>query len=89
MKDIVSPGISTFLDQGLSSEYVRIVDVQYGMIWKDSIPILKSCNIRLSGNEDELVWIYSKTCKYTPKEGYSRLIKEREDQELIWWWKEF
>ena len=88
LNDIVNPQTSTFLDQGwLSSDFVGLVDVQDGLIWKGFIAILKVGNIILSGNADELVWIHSKTGKYTPNDGYTQLIKENEDIELIWWWK--
>ena len=69
LKNIVNPMISTFLDQGwISLEYVGIVNVHDGMILKDYIAILKANNIRLYENEDELIWIYSKIGKHTPKE---------------------
>ena len=43
--------------------------------------------MRLSNDDDELVWNLSKSGKYTPKEGYVQLLLNRTKLEYSWWWK--
>ena len=88
LKDIGCPGVSMLMEQGwLSRENVGLVDIQDVIIWKGFIVVLKASNLRLTNAVDELVWIQSKTGKYSPKDGYLQLIKDRNEVEIFWWWK--
>ena len=83
LNDIGCPGTSMLLEQGcLSSKNIGIVDIQDALIWNGYIIILKASNVRLSDVVEELVWIQSKTGKYSPKDGYLQLIKDRTDVEI-------
>jgi hypothetical protein len=51
------------------------------------ITVLKTTQVRLRDQEDELVWDRTASGIYTPKEGYNFLIQEQVQAEPIWWWK--
>ena len=52
-------------------------------MWNDYLAILESSHVRLSNEDDALVWNLSKTGKYSPKEGYAQLMHR--DVDHIWW----
>ena len=64
------------------------MDLQDVSLWNGFIAILKASNIRLSNAVDEIVWIQSKSGKYSPKDGYLQLIEDRNEVDISYWWKE-
>ena len=49
--------------------------------------LLKTSHVRLSCDEDLLIWNQSKYGKYTPRSSYLQLMLDRQEKELSWWWK--
>ena len=75
LKDIGEPGLTCLMEQQwLSAEYIGLVDLQDVSVWNGYLAILKASHVRLSNDADELVWNLSKSCKYTPKDGYVQLM---------------
>ena len=52
-------------------------------MWNGYLAILKSSHVRISSDDDTLVWNLSKSGRYSPKEGYAQLINR--DMDHIWW----
>jgi hypothetical protein len=48
------------------------------------ITVLKTIQVRLRDQEDELVWERIASGIYTPKEGYNFLIQEQVHAKSIW-----
>ena len=66
--------MSILLEQGcISSENLGLEDLRDVLIWNGHIALLKASNIRLFDFDDELVWIQSKSGKYSPKDGYLKI----------------
>ena len=42
--------------------------------------LLKTSHVRLSGDEDLLIWNQSKSGKYTPRSGYLQLLMDRQEE---------
>ena len=40
-------------------------------MWNGYIAILKASNVRISNDDDALVWNLSKSGHYSPKDGYA------------------
>ena len=57
------------------------------IIWNNYVALLISSHVQISNEDDQLVWSYSKTGKYTPKAIYFYLIEDRNDLDWSWWWK--
>ena len=57
------------------------------IIWNNCVALLISSHVQISNEDDQLVWSYSKTGKYTPKASYFYLIEDRNDLDWSWWWK--
>ena len=68
----------------LTVDYIGLVDLQEIATWNGYIAILKASHVRISNEDDVLVWNLSKSGKYTPKEGYAKLMMVR-DVEYSWW----
>ena len=45
--------------------------------WNEYVGLLKTSHVRLTGDEDFLIWNQSKSGKYTPKTGYLQLLMDR------------
>ena len=87
LKDIACLGIVLLQDQGwLHADLFGFVEQEI-IIWNNYVALLISSHVRISNEDDQLVWSYSKTGKYTPKAGYFYLIEDRNDLDYSWWWK--
>ena len=47
-------------------------------VWNGYLSTLKESHVILSNEDDKLVWILSKSGRYTPKEGYVHLLDRSE-----------
>ena len=87
LKDIAFPGTVLLQDQGwLNVDLFSFVDQEI-IIWNNYVVLLTSSHVRISIEDDQLVWSLSKTGKYTPKAGYFHLIQDRNEMESFWLWK--
>ena len=88
LKDIGGLGMTFMMEQVfLSTDIFGLVDIQDITCWNDFLAILKASHVRLSDDVDELGWNLSKYGKYSPKDGYLRLMLDRNEMEYSWWWK--
>ena len=71
--------------QWLSADFIDFSDPFEIDEWNGYLTILKSSHVRITNDDDTLVWNLSKSDRYSPKEGYAQLM--RRDLEPIWWWK--
>ena len=71
--------------QWLSADFISFTDPFEIDVWNGYLTILKSSHVRITNDDDTLVWNLSKSCRYSPKEGYAQFM--RKDLEPIWWWK--
>ena len=69
-----------FTAESIGFTYPQEIDV-----WNGYVAILKSSHVRISTDDDALVWNLSKSSRYSPKEGYAQLMIR--DMDHIWWWK--
>ena len=87
LKDIACIGIVILQDQvWLTADFFDFVDQEI-IIWNNYVSFLTSSHVRITTEDDQLVWSLSKTSKYTPKDGYFHLIQVRNEMESSWWWK--
>jgi hypothetical protein len=84
---LVDPDQTTIWSQGWKS----VVD--FGLDDVDATELeryitgLKRTQVRLRDQEDELIWDQTTSGFYTPKDGYTYLIRELVQSEPAWWWK--
>ena len=45
--------------------------------------LLKTSHVRLSSDEDLLLWNQSKSGKYTPRSGYLQLLMDRQEGTVL------
>ena len=87
LKYIGAPGLTVLMEQGwLSADHLGLTDHLDVSVWNGYLSTLKASHVRLSNEDDKLVWILSKSGRYTPKEGYVQLL-DRSELEYSWWWK--
>jgi hypothetical protein len=55
--------------------------------WKRYIISLENSFVRLSDQEDQLIWSFNPTGKYSPKHGYLSLIQATKQEPPPWWGK--
>ena len=80
--------MTLLLEHGwLSVDSVGLEDHQDITSWNAFVSILKSSHVRLSNDDDMLIWNQAKSGKYTPKTGYLQLFLDRHVEEVSWWWK--
>ena len=83
LKDIGCPNVSLLLNQGwFSAALIGLVEQQDITCWNEYLALLKSSHVRLSCDEDLLIWNQSKSGKYTLKSGYLQLVLDRQMEEL-------
>ena len=81
LKDITCNGTALLQDQGwLNADFFGFVDQEI-IIWNTYVALMTSSHDRISNEGDPLVWILSKTGKYTPKASYFHLIQDRNEME--------
>lgn len=85
LSDIGILGSVLMSQKWLSAESIGFLDPHEITTWNGYIAILKSSHVRLPDADDCLIWILSKTGKYSPEEGYGELINR--EVESVWWWK--
>ena len=72
LSDIGIHGLSTLMaQQWFSAEYIGFTAPLEIDVWNGYIAILKSSHVRISIDDDALVWNLSKSGRYSPKEGYA------------------
>ena len=54
--------------------------------WANYIRALQESHIRLTQQEDQLIWAISPKGYYTPKLGYLTLYQNKEPHEKLGWW---
>ena len=73
--DIGSHGLNAMMPQlWFYVESIGFSNPQEIDVWNDYVAILKSSHVRISDDDDALVWILSKSSRCTPKEGYTQLM---------------
>ena len=87
LKDIACFGSALLQDQGWLNADLFGFDDQEITIWNSYITLLTASHAKITTEDDKLIWILSKTGKYTPKAGYFHLILDRNEMEKSWWWK--
>ena len=79
LKDIGVPGLIPLMEQGwLLADQLGLDDHQDAIVWNGYLSILKRSHVRLTNDNDVLVWNLSKYGLYTPKEGYVQLLLDRD-----------
>jgi hypothetical protein len=78
---------TTLWAQGWKSATDLDLNVEESAELKSYLTALKTSQIRLRDQEDELVWDRNDSGIYTPKEGYNHLIQDLVQAEPVWWWK--
>ena len=87
LNDIACLGMVLLQDQGwLHADVFGFVE-QENIIWNNYVALLISSHVRITTEDDQLVWSLSKIGKYTPKDGYFHLIQVRNEIESFWWWQ--
>ena len=72
LSDIGLHGLSALMaQQWFSADFNGLTDPQEIDVWNGYIAILKSSHVRISNDDDALVWNLSKSGRYSPKEGYT------------------
>ena len=75
LKDIACTVTVLLQDQGwMNADFFGFVDQEI-IIWNTYVSFLTSSHVRISNEDDQLVWSLSKTGKYTRKAGYFHLIQ--------------
>ena len=88
LKDIGVPGLIPLMEQvWLSVDQLGLDDHQDVAVWNGYLSILKRSHVRLTNDNDVLVWNLSKSCLYTPKKGYVQLLLDRDGMDHSQWWK--
>ena len=88
LNDIGCPDMSLLNNQGwFSAALIGLAEQQDITCWNEYLALLKTSHVRLSCDEDLLIWNHSKSGKYTLKSGYLQLVLDRQVEELSWWWK--
>ena len=72
------------IQQWLTTKSIVFVDPQDIAVWNGYIAILKASHVRISNEDDVIVWNLSKSGHYSPKDGYAQLMMDRE-VEYSWW----
>ena len=78
---------STIWAQGWKSATTLDLNIEESTKLERYLIALKTSQIRIREQEDELVWDRNDSGIYTPKEGYLHLIQETSQVEPLWWWK--
>ena len=65
--------------QWFSAEYIGFDDPFEIDVWNGYLAILKSSHVRITNDNDALVWNLSKSGRYSPKEGYAQLMHREMD----------
>ena len=87
LKDIAWLGLSILQEHGwFNASILGFVD-QETIYWNAYLALLKSSHVRLTNEDDRLVWSQSKIGEYIAKAGYLHLIQNRNEMEISWWWK--
>ena len=80
LSDIGIFGMSVLMPQEwLSADTLGFIDPFEIAVWNGYIAILKYSHVRISNEDDCLIWHLSKTGKYSPKVGYAELIYREVD----------
>ena len=71
LSDIGLHGMTALLaQQWFTADSIGFTDPQEIDVWNGYVAILKSSHVRISNDDDALVWNLSKFGQYSPKEGY-------------------
>ena len=88
LKDIGRPTVTLLLEQGwLFVDRIDLVDNTDIILWNGYLPMLKAIHVRLSIDDNILVWNQAKSRVYSPKVGYLQMILDRNEVEYSWRWK--
>ena len=85
IKDIASTSTTFLQNQGWLNSDFFYFDDQEIVIWNSYVALLTSSHVRISAEDDQMIWSLSKNGKYTPKAGYLHLIHDRNEIECFWW----
>ena len=82
LSDIGIPGLTDLMaQQWLFADFIGFSDPFDIDVWNGYLTILKSSHVRISNDDDILVWNLSRSGRYSPKEGYAQLMIR--DMDLI------
>lgn len=84
---IADPDNSTFLLQAWKSAPDLHIPERWRQDWEIYTEALKQAHIRITEEEDEIVWALAKNGSYTPKDGYQSLMEQFQPEHAQQWWK--
>eukprot|EP00253_Pinus_taeda_P010579 PITA_10579 len=87
LNQIANPGQSTIWGQAWKSIEELGIDPRWRDEWRRFIQELKRSNVRIQDRPDQLVWAHAESSAYTPKMGYSFLMKKKGWVNPDWWVK--
>eukprot|EP00253_Pinus_taeda_P024113 PITA_24113 len=85
LNQVEKVGFSTLWGQAWKSAVELGLDFRWHHEWSSFIEELHRSNVRINLEPDVLLWAYSKSGKYSPKEGYAFLMDQKGWQEPEWW----
>ena len=80
-------GHSTIWGQAWKNDEDLRLPFRWKNEWISYIQELHRSNVRLKDEPDLLMWAQGKTSKYSPKEGYSFLMRKKGWEAPVWWSK--
>eukprot|EP00253_Pinus_taeda_P015079 PITA_15079 len=83
---IIEQGLA-WQGQAWKSEEALGIDPRWEVEWRGFLQELKRSNVRIQDNPDKLVWAHAETGIYSPKMGYSFLMKKKGWAVPDWWVK--
>eukprot|EP00253_Pinus_taeda_P025808 PITA_25808 len=85
--NIADPENSSFFQQAWKTAQELYIPGHWRQDWEDFTEALTQAHIRITQEEDEVVWAFEKNGKYSPKEGYLKLIQHLQPETIQQWWK--
>lgn len=87
LHQIANPGLSTIWGQAWKSAESLGIDPRWETDWQVFLQELKRSNVRIQDKPDKLVWAHAESGSYSPKAGYSFLMKKKGWPAPDWWVK--
>eukprot|EP00253_Pinus_taeda_P028743 PITA_28743 len=87
LSHIADQGNTTLLQQAWKLAHVLHIPGFWHQVWEGITEALTQSHIRITEGEDEIVWAYAKNGRYSPNEGYLKLMEHNRPEHVQQWWK--